>query len=82
MKDGFCRLFLDPLDCLRMSIILPKCPGEPQLIGIPMACTMGWVQSPLTFCSMSETVCDLANGYAQDLSRFGTPHRWMTMTAP
>ena len=75
VKDGFYRLFLDPLDCLRMSIIMPEYPGEPQLIGIPMACTMGWVQSPPTFCSMSETVCDLANGYAGNLSRFGTPHR-------
>ena len=61
IKDGFYRLFLRAQDSLRLSIILPRHPGEPQLVGIPMACTMGWVQSPPTFCTMSETVCDLAN---------------------
>ena len=61
LKDGFYRLFLKALDCLRLSVVLPKFEGEPQLIAIPLACTMGWVQSPPTFCAMSETVCDLAN---------------------
>ena len=61
IKDGFYRLFPRAQDSLRLSIVPPKCPGEPQLIGIPMACTMGWVQSPPTFCTMSETVCDLEN---------------------
>ena len=61
IKDGFCRLYFALRDCLRMALILPRCEGEPQLIGIPMACTMGWVQSPPTFCTMSETVCDHAN---------------------
>ena len=61
IKDGFHRLFLRAQDSLRLSIILPRCPGEPQLVGIPMACAMGWVQLPPTFCTMSETVCDMAN---------------------
>ena len=61
IKDGFYRLFLKALDCLRLAVILPKYDDEPQLIGIPMACTMGWVQSPPSFCTMSETICDLAN---------------------
>ena len=61
IKDGFYRLFLRVLDCLRMALILPRYEGEPQLIAVPMACTMGWVQSPPTFCTMSETICDLTN---------------------
>ena len=44
IKDGFYQMFLRPRDSLRLSIILPKHPGEPPLIGIPMACTM--VQCP------------------------------------
>ena len=60
-KDGFYRMFLDALDCLHLAIILPRYEGEPQLIAIPMACTMGWVESPPSFCMMSETMADLAN---------------------
>jgi hypothetical protein len=61
LKDGFSRLFLRALDCLRLALVLPKLEGEPQLIATPLPCTMGWVQSPPSFSVMSETVCDLAN---------------------
>ena len=61
LKDGFYRLFLRALDCLRLAVLLPKYPGEEQLIAIPMSCTMGWVELPPSFCVMSETVCDTAN---------------------
>ena len=61
IKDGFYRMFLNALDCLKLAALLPKYEGEPQLVGIPMSCTMGWAQSPPSFCTMSETVCDLVN---------------------
>ena len=61
IKDGFYRMFLHARDCLRLALVLPSYEGEEPLIGIPLACPMGWVQSPPTFCTMSETVCDLAN---------------------
>ena len=61
LKDGFYRLSLKAQDCLRLALVLPKYENEPQLIAIPLACTMGWVQSPPSFCVMSETVCDIAN---------------------
>jgi hypothetical protein len=43
LKDGYYRLFLRALDCLRLALVLPKFEGEPQLIAIPLACTMCWV---------------------------------------
>jgi hypothetical protein len=55
IKGGFYRMFLRANDCPRLAIILPVYPGEDQLVAIPMACTMGWVESPPTFCAMSET---------------------------
>jgi hypothetical protein len=61
VKDGFYRLFLRALECLCLALIPPKYEGETQLVAIPLACTMGWVQSPPTFCTMSKTVCNLAN---------------------
>ena len=64
VKDGFYRMFLNLKDCLRLSLVLPKYEGEDQLTAVPMSCTMGWVQSPPTFCTVSETVCDRANEHS------------------
>ena len=75
VKDGFYRLFLRALDCLRLAVVLPKYENECQLVAIPMSCTMGWVQSPPTFCAMSETVCDLANSYIKAQPGYSPPHR-------
>ena len=74
IKDGFYRLFLNPSDCLRLGIVLPQCEGEPQLVGMPLACTMGWVQSPPTFCAMSETVCDISNTFTNQSPAAAPPH--------
>ena len=76
VKDGFYRMFLNPEDCLQLAALLPQYEGEPQLVGIPMSCTMGWAQSPPSFCAMSETVCDLVNQGLRDGHLLRTPlHR-------
>ena len=67
VKDSFYCMFLSALDSPKLAVIMPTYDGEPQLVVLPMACTMGWVQLPPTFCAMSETVCDLANAYRQVL---------------
>ena len=79
IKDGFHWLFLQPEDSPRLSILLSAHRGEPQLIGIPVACTMGWVQSPLTFCAVSETVCGLANDAMRLQGRWAQPHQLNTI---
>lgn len=75
IKDGFYRMFLKASDCPRLAIILPKYEGEPQLVAIPMSCTMGWVQSPPTFSTMSETAADLTNTNFARNPRQLLPHR-------
>ena len=75
IKDSFYRMFLWASDCPRKALVLPKCAGEPQLIALPMARTMGWVQSPPTFCAMSETVCDEAKARMAASSNRCEPHR-------
>ncbi len=61
VKDGFCRMFLNPTQCPRLALVPPRCEGEEPLVAIPMSCTMGWTQSPPTFCTMSETITDVTN---------------------
>jgi hypothetical protein len=75
IKDGFYRLFLRPMDCLRLAVLLPRYEGESQLVAVPLACTMGWVQSPPSFFTMSETVCDLANQAAAERRTYQQAHR-------
>jgi hypothetical protein len=75
IKDGYYRMFLNAGECPRLAIILPRYDGEEQLIAIPMACTMGWVESPPSFCSMSETITDLTNARAKASPRNAKPHR-------
>ena len=75
IKDGYYRLFLKPEDCLRLAIILPTYDDEEQLVAIPMACTMGWVESPPTFCTMSETVADETNRRTVENQEIAEPHR-------
>ena len=81
-KDGFYRLFLAANDCPRLSIILPLYPEEEQLVAIPLACTMGWTQSPPSFCTMSETVTNLINARLRTKPALPVPsHRLSSLAA-
>ncbi len=75
LENGFYKMALSATDCLRLALLFPKFEGEPQLVGIPLACTMGWVQSPPTFSAMSETVCDVTNARFQAAPFSAKEHR-------
>ena len=75
VKDGFYRIFLKPSDCPRLSIVLPRYDDEEALVAIPMSSTMGWVESPPSFCAMSETVADLSNQRFQTMPMHCPRHR-------
>jgi hypothetical protein len=73
LKDGFYRVHLRPRQALALSVLLPEYEGLPQLVAVPLALTMGWINSPPTFTSVSETICDLANHSLY--KRHAAPHR-------
>ena len=75
-------MFLHACDVLKLALVLPEYDDEPQLIAIPMSSTMGWVQSPPTFSTMSETICDLANQYIRQHGLRVEPHRLEELAAP
>ena len=31
------------------------------MVAVPLVLTMGWINSPPTFCAVTETACDIAN---------------------
>jgi hypothetical protein len=58
---------------LKLATLMPRYEGEEQLLAVPLVLTMGWTNSPPTFCAASETVADLAN--ANLFRRTVPPHR-------
>ena len=61
ISDGFYCMFLHPEDMLKLSVLMPCYKGELQLVAVLLSTIMGWVSSPPSFCTASETVADLAN---------------------
>jgi hypothetical protein len=61
VADGFYRVNLNADQALSLACLLPKEDNEPQLVAVPLALPMGWVESPPYFCAATETIADLAN---------------------
>lgn len=61
MSDGFYRIRLSISGALKLGVILPRFPGLPQLVALPLVLPMGWTESPPWFCAFTETVADLTN---------------------
>jgi hypothetical protein len=73
LKDGFYKLHFRPAHALNLAVVLPQYEGLPPLVAIPLCLTMGWINSPPTFCGLSETICDVANNRL--FRRHAPPHR-------
>ena len=58
---GFYRIGLRPSDAAKLGLIFTSEAGEEYLVEIPLTLPMGWKNSPPIFCTVIETVADLAN---------------------
>ena len=62
LADAFMRVGLSPSMILRLAVAVPTTSSdEDPLIAVPMVLPMGWMESPPTFCTVTETIADLAN---------------------
>ena len=61
ISDGFYRVWLSVADIPALAVAMPPGPNGEQLVAFPLVLPMGWVQSPPYFCSVTETIADLAN---------------------
>ena len=61
LSDGFYRIRLNPADILKLGVLFPRLPGEPQLVALPISLPMGWKNSPPAFCTATETIADVTN---------------------
>ena len=46
ISEGFYCVWLSEADIPKLAVALPCAPGEVQLIAMPHALSMGWVESP------------------------------------
>ena len=64
VSDDFHQCLLRPGDIGAFTYIVPPLPTEiSTLLCIELVLPIGWVNSPDMFCTASETVSDVANGY-------------------
>ena len=62
LADAFMRVGLAPSMILKLAVAVPTTsPDEDPLIAVPMVLPMGWMESPPAFCTVTETIADLAN---------------------
>ena len=62
LADAFMRVGLSPSMILKLAVAVPTTsPDDDPLIAVPMVLPMGWMESPPTFCTVTETTADLAN---------------------
>ena len=61
IADGFYRVWLNLADIPKLAVAVPCLDGDVPLLAIPLVLPMGWTESPLYFCSVTETVTDVVN---------------------
>ncbi len=74
VKDGFYKGHLVPGHAPTLGVIMPRYDNEPPLVAIPLVCTMGWTNSPPSFCALTETIADRANRRVAD-GTTAVPHK-------
>jgi hypothetical protein len=66
ISDGFYCLKFSPSSVPSLGVVFPTTPGEEPLVAFPLVLPMGWVSSPPFFCSLTESVADVANDLLKD----------------
>jgi hypothetical protein len=61
LADGFYRVWVRTEDIPKLGVSFPQLEGEEPLVAFPLSLPMGWTESPPYFCSVTETVADVAN---------------------
>ena len=81
ITDGFYCMFLKADDALHLAIMMPSYDNETPLLAIPLSLTLGWTNSPPTFCAISETAADLANDCIHNDTPLPTHHMELMASA-
>ena len=63
ISDGFYNICVNKEGSKHFGIVLPSLKGKELLILFFLSLPMGWILSPLVFCSATETVADVADAH-------------------
>jgi hypothetical protein len=67
LSDGFYRIWVAMSGIPKLAVVFPQYPGEDQMIAFPLALPMGWINSPPYFCSVTESIADIANWFTLEI---------------
>ena len=80
IKDGFWRLEFVASEEWNFAHIFPLSVGKDTQLVIPTSLQMGWIESPLYFCTASETARDVTAQYAEPPLGAHTDHPFLQHT--
>jgi hypothetical protein len=61
IADGFYRVWVRAEDVPKLGVAFPSLDAKQPLVAFPLVLPMGWTESPPYFCTVTETITDLAN---------------------
>ena len=82
LADGFYCFRLNLSAIPKLAVAFPHYKGEEQLIAFPLVEPMGWMESPPTFCTGTETVADIANSIPPHVRMPPHPLEMLALTPP
>jgi hypothetical protein len=74
IANGFYRVWVRASDVPKLGVMFPAQNGEEYLVGLPIALSMVWTESPKIFTSATEMVADIANADLAAGTVFGPHH--------
>ena len=80
IKDGFWCLDCQEGEEWNFCYVLPQPAGKPTKILVPTSLHMGWIESPLFFCVVSETGRDVTSQYTDTLVGSLPTHKFTKYT--
>ncbi len=82
IKDGFWQLDCAAGQEWNFAYVLTQPPGEKIKLVIPTSLQVGWIESPLYFCTASEMARDVGVAYMETLIALLPPHKLLDITTP
>lgn len=61
IADGFYRVWVRAQDVPKLGVAFPSLNADQPLVAFPIVLPMGWTESPPYFCTVTETITDIAN---------------------
>ena len=81
LSDGFYRMYVNPDDAPKLSVVSPTNPGANPMVAVPLLLPIVWKNRPPAFSTATETIADIANYRLHNPNYTPPPHQLDHMAA-